>query len=81
MRSLNLLTNIRNILDKRIIGEVTLTYSIESFITVEIKTAYGRWITRIADPCTSQSPFGQAYTLAESIIAEYRQDILSQFLK
>lgn len=81
MRSFELLTNIKNILDKRIIGEVTLSYSIESFIAVEIKTAYGRWVTKIADPYTSKSPFAQAYTIAESIIAEYRQDILSQFLK
>jgi hypothetical protein len=81
MRSLELLTNIKNILDKRIIGEVTLSYSVDSLITVEIKTTYGKWLTKIADHYTSQSPFAQAYTIAESIIAEYRQDILSQFLK
>lgn len=81
MRSLELLTNIKNILDKRIIGEVTLSYLTDSLIDVVIKTSYGKWITQIPDPHTSQSPFAQAYTLAESIIAEYRQDILSQFLK
>lgn len=81
MRSLELLTNIKNILDKRIIGEVTLSYLTDSLIDVVIKTSYVKWITQIPDPHTSQSPFAQAYTLAESIIAEYRQDILSQFLK
>lgn len=81
MRSLELLTTIKNILDKRVIGEVTLSYTTESIIGVEIKTTFCKWVTQIADPYTSQSPFAQAYVIAESIISEYRQDILTQFLK
>lgn len=81
MNKLELITNIRSILEKRVRGIITLKYTDDNYIVVDITTQSAVWRTAIADVNIACSPFAQAYVLATSIIAEYRRDILSQFLK